>query len=67
MADHITHDPIYDTLGRDDFPATMAVDRYGRRTDAFDGIISATHDHFWDPMDPAYLDFNQPFDLKTTI
>ena len=63
VADHITHDTIYDTLGRDDFAATMAVERYGRRADAFDGIISATHDHFWDPMDPAYLDFDQPFDL----
>jgi hypothetical protein len=22
-----------------------------------------THDHFWDPFNPAYLDFAQPFDL----
>ncbi len=63
MADHITHDPIYNTVDRDDFAALIAVDRYGERTDAFDKIIASTQDHFWDPTDPAYLDFSQPFDL----
>ena len=29
MADHITHDPIYDTVDRDDFAAMIEVDRYG--------------------------------------
>lgn len=64
MSDHITRDPIYNTVHRDDFPAMLEVDRYGTRTDAFDGIISATHDHFWDPMDKVYLDFDSPFDLE---
>ena len=63
MADHITHDPIYNSVERDDFPAMIDVDRYGERTDAFDKIVASTHDHFWDPTDPAYLDFTQPFDL----
>jgi hypothetical protein len=63
MVDHITHDPIYNTVDRDDFPAMIDVDRYGERTDAFDKIVASTHDHFWDPTDPAYLDFTQPFDL----
>ena len=49
---HITHDPIYNTVDRDDFLSLIRVERYGDRTDAFDGIISATHDHFWDPTDP---------------
>ena len=65
MAEHITHDPIYNTVDRDDFPALIDVDRYGERTSAFDKIIASTHDHFWDPTDPAYLDFSQPFDLQT--
>src|SRR5690606_30198228 len=64
MADHITHDPIYDTVDRDDFDAMVEVERYARRTGAFDEIISATEDHFWDPLDPAYVDFSQPFDTK---
>ncbi|RIL05112.1 MAG: DUF3066 domain-containing protein [Proteobacteria bacterium] len=64
MADHITHDAIYDTVDRDDFDSMIEVDRYARRTGAFDEIISATEDHFWDPLDPAYVDFAQPFDTK---
>ncbi|MGH7092409.1 MAG: ferritin-like domain-containing protein, partial [Stellaceae bacterium] len=60
---HITHDSAYETVGADDFAAMVAIERYGRRSDAFDGIIGATHDHFWDPHNPAYLDFAQPFDL----
>ncbi len=68
MAQQITYDKAYDTVGREDFPAMLEVPRYGRRTDAFDGIISATHDHFWDPFDKAYIDFDQPFDIaKTSI
>jgi hypothetical protein len=64
MPDHITHDSIYDTVDRDDFLALIEVDRYGDRTDAFDSIISATVDHFWDPMDPSYIDYGQGFDLS---
>jgi len=64
MADHITHDSIYDAVDRDDFDAMIEVDRYARRTGAFDEIISATQDHFWDPLDPTYVDFSQPFDLR---
>lgn len=65
-ARQITYDAAYDTVDRDDFPAMMAIGRYGRRTDAFDRIISQTHDHFWDPLDPTYIDFSQPFDTATT-
>src|SRR5881227_2519733 len=60
---HITHDPAYDAVAPDDFAAMVEVERYGRRSDAFDQIIGATHDHFWDPYHPAYLDFTQEFDL----
>ena len=60
---HITHDPAYETVAPDDFAAMVAVERYPRRSDAFDGIIGATHDHFWDPHNPAYLDYAQPCDL----
>lgn len=63
MNKNITYDPIYNTVARDDFAAMIEVDRYGQRSDAFDAIISATHDHFWDPLDPAYVNFDQPFDV----
>ena len=60
----ITHDPIYNTVDRDDFHSLIDVDRYNDRTDAFDAIISATVDHFWDPTDPRYIDFSVPFPIK---
>jgi hypothetical protein len=66
MAQQITYDKAYDTIMPEDFPAMLEVPRYGRRSDAFDSIISATHDHFWDPLDKNYIDFDQPFDMATT-
>lgn len=61
----INYDPIYNTVDRDDFDSLIDVDRYADRTDAFDAIISATEDHFWDPTDPRYVDFEkEPFDLR---
>jgi len=64
MKDQITYDPIYETVAPDNFPALLEVERYGSRTSAFDTIIAATHDHFWDPTDPAYIEFDQPFDMR---
>ncbi len=63
---HITHDPIYNTVDRDDFLSLIDVGRYADRTGAFDSIISATEDHFWDPIDAAYIDFAaaKPIDLR---
>jgi len=65
MADHITHDPIYNTVDRADFLSLIEVPRYADRTDAFDQIIALTRDHHWDPNDPAYVDFDaEPFDVR---
>jgi len=66
MAQQITYDKAYDTVAPEDFPAMLEVPRYGRRTNAFDGIISATHDHFWDPFDKSYIDYDVPFDMSKT-
>ena len=64
MADQITYDKAYDAVAPGDFPAMLQVPRYGRRSDAFDAIISATHDHFWDPLDINYIDYDMPFDMS---
>jgi hypothetical protein len=61
---NITKDAMYDAVAPDDFEAMLELDRYGNRSTAFDKIISATHDHFWDPLDPKYIDFSEPFDLE---
>ncbi len=61
---NITVDPAYDAVDPSDFATMIEVDRYGKRTTAFDKMISATHDHFWDPLDKKYIDFDTPFDLE---
>jgi hypothetical protein len=62
--ENITKDPAYNAVDPDDFPAMLEVDRYGQRSTAFDKIISATHDHFWDPLDTKYIDFSEKFDIE---
>ncbi|MEE3080794.1 MAG: ferritin-like domain-containing protein, partial [Pseudomonadota bacterium] len=60
----ITADLVYQSVDPSDFNAMLEVDRYNDRTTAFDKIISATHNHFWDPMDTKYIDFSMPFDVE---
>lgn len=60
----ITKNEAYDAVEPDDFRSMMEVDRYGKRSKDFDKIISATHDHFWDPLDEKYLDFTESFDVE---
>jgi hypothetical protein len=61
---NITIDDAYEAVAPDDFQAMIEVDRYGGRSTVFDKIISATHDHFWDPLDVRYVDFSKKFDLE---
>src|SRR3978361_1285046 len=64
---NITKDLIYDAVAPDDFESMLELDRYNARSTAFDKIISATHDHFWDPLDAKYIDFSTPFDMENTM
>jgi len=62
----ITKDELYDAVPPTDFSAMLEIDRHLNRSTAFDKIISATHDHFWDPLDKKYIDFDEhPWDLDT--
>ncbi len=63
---NITKDAMYEAVAPDDFESMLTLDRYGARSTAFDKIISATHDHFWDPLDKRYIDFDEPFDMENT-
>jgi hypothetical protein len=63
----ITKDEAYNTVAPGDFQAMLEVERYGERTGAFDKIISATHDHFWDPLDTRYIDFDDDFDMDNQM
>lgn len=62
--EQMTTDSAYEAVAPNDFEAMIEVDRYGNRSNAFDKIISATHDHFWDPLDSKYIDFNTEWDMK---
>jgi hypothetical protein len=64
---NITKDIIYDAVAPDDFESMLELDRYNNRSTAFDKIISATHDHFWDPLDKRYIDFDEPFDMENQM
>ena len=65
MADgNITKDEVYRAVAPTDFESLLELDRYNNRSTAFDKIISATHDHFWDPLSKDYIDFSQPFDME---
>jgi hypothetical protein len=60
---NITKDAMYDAVAPDDFESMLELDRYNNRSTAFDKIISATHDHFWDPLNKDYIDFEEPWDM----
>ena len=64
---NITKDIIYDAVAPDDFESMLELDRYNARSTAFDKIISATHDHFWDPLDKKYIDYDAPFDMENEM
>ena len=59
-----TYDPAYDTVGRDDFGAMIELERYGRRSTRFDELIARTEEHFWEPNDPDYIDYGQPWNMN---
>ncbi|MEZ5957732.1 MAG: ferritin-like domain-containing protein [Hyphomonadaceae bacterium] len=62
----ITKDEVYDAVPPTDFSQMLEIDRHLNRSNAFDKIISATHDHFWDPLDKKYIDFDESeWDLDT--
>src|ERR1043166_7474427 len=54
-------DRAYNTVSPDDFPAMIAVERYGQRSATFDEIIGRTEEHFWNPDDAAYIRWDEPW------
>ena len=60
-------DPAFNVVARGDFPAMIDVGRYAQRSSDFDEIISRTNEHFWDPIDPDYIDFSERWDPKEPI
>ena len=61
------HISAYETVARGDFDAMVDVTRYARRSPYFDEIIHRTDEHFWDPNDPDYINFETPLDEESGI
>lgn len=59
----ITKDHLYDAVPPNDFSPMLDISRHENRSSTFDKMIAVTHDHFWDPLDKKYIDFDEPFDL----
>jgi hypothetical protein len=58
---------VYNTVAADDLTSLVNPQRYGERSGAFDEIIAAAESHYWNPADPRYLDFTQPFDTREQL
>jgi hypothetical protein len=63
----ITKDQVYDAVAPTDFGAMLDVGRHRDRSTAFDKIIAATDDHYWNPLDRKYIDFDAPWDLDNDL
>lgn len=46
------------------FQDRLVPDYFADRSSVLTDFVSRTHDHFWDPSDQAYIDFNEPFDMQ---
>ena len=53
-----TVNPAFNAVARDEFSAMIDADRYLRRSESFETLIARTNEHFWDPEDPDYIDYD---------
>jgi hypothetical protein len=60
-------DPAYQSIAPEDFPAMLEPARYGRRSPHFEEIIARTEEHFWNPEDPDYIRFDDPWSAGQPI
>ena len=59
--------PAFNAVARDDFAAMLNSDRYLDRASEFETLIARTNEHFWNPDDPDYIDFQQPAPVDQPI
>jgi hypothetical protein len=60
-------DPAYQSVAPEDFPAMLDPGRYARRSPHFEEIIARTEEHFWNPEDPDYIRFDDPWPAAEPI
>ena len=54
-----TSDSIYRSAAEGEFAAMLDVERHAEHNDAFEALFSASHDHYWDPLDNRYIEENE--------
>jgi len=52
-----TINPAFNAIARDEFSAMIDAQRYLSRSSEFDTLIARTNEHFWDPQDGDYIDY----------
>ena len=55
--DRTTINPTFNAVARDDFAAMIETERYLQRSEDFETLIARTNEHFWNPEDPDYIDY----------
>jgi len=60
LNDRTTINPAFNAVARDDFAAMIETGRYLDRSDDFETLIARTNEHFWNPEDPDYIDYQAP-------
>ena len=65
--DTIAINPSFNTVARNDFAAMLDSERYLSRSGDFETLITRTNEHFWDPLDPDYIDFATPVDREQPL
>ncbi len=53
-----TINPAFNAVARDEFASMIEVERYLDRSDSFETLIARTNEHFWNPEDPDYIDYD---------
>ncbi len=56
------YQPYRTCADRHDFEAMIVPSRYAQRSSEFELSIASTAEHFWNPEDPDYIDYEMPFD-----
>jgi hypothetical protein len=62
MPGAVSDNPAYQAAGH--FRERLDMGRYLRQSQGFDGRMEEAQERSWDPHDPLYLDYSQPFDLS---
>lgn len=59
--------PAFNAVARDEFAAMIDGQRYLSRSPEFETLIARTNEHFWNPRDGDYIDYQTPAPLDEPL